>query len=152
MHLLPVRIKLDVNKLGNIKVTETGLRLWQEYVKVPSYFACSFDAQNDGFLCKSDDPLNIPVRPISNRSDEGYLNKISPSVDPVLLEHQLSIKKKLDIENSKEIAQMRFYFSVCKGLPQHGVRGGKSFWSKACFKDAKFTQKLRQHGTHDRMS
>ena len=113
---------------------------------MPSYFACSFDFKNDCFLCKGDKVPQIHLKTMGKESDEEQSESAQPSVDPILLEIERAIKEKIELEASKELSQMRYYMSVCKGFPQHGVRGGKTFWSKACFQDAKYTQKLRQHG------
>ncbi len=113
---------------------------------LPSYFGCLFDIQEDSFLCKLDDFTEGPSRNLEGmEASNHHLIVSKPSIDPELLDNERAILQRLELENCKELPEMRFYTSVCKGFPKHGVRG-KSFWSKASFKDAKFTQKLQQHG------
>lgn len=120
----------------------------QEYVKLPSYFGCLFDFPSESFLCKGDDSPKASARKTEefNKHPQNRLIPSEPTVDDEILENEKAILQKLATENSKELPDMRFYFSICKGFPKHGVRGGRSYWIKASFKDSKFSQKLQQHG------
>jgi hypothetical protein len=113
---------------------------------MPSYFVCPFDPHHDSFLCKREDDLKVaPITdPANAADDQGHV--VESTIDPELLETWKTNSKAIEDENSKDLADMRHYLTVCKGFPQHGVRGGIKSWKKSCFKDAKYTQKLRQHG------
>jgi hypothetical protein len=113
---------------------------------MPSYFICAFDPHYDSFLCKSEDDLKVtPLIDPTNAADN-QSHVIESIVDTELMETWKTNSKSIEEENSKDLAEMRHFISVCKGFPQHGIRGGIKSWKKSCFKDSKYTQKLRQHG------
>jgi hypothetical protein len=117
---------------------------------MPSYFVCAFDPHCDSFLCKSEDELKVdPIIDPSDATDD-QRHVVESIVDPILLETWKANRKSIEEENSKDLADMRHYISVCRGFPQHGIRGGIKSWKKSCFRDAKYTQKLRQHGKYSR--
>ena len=113
---------------------------------MPSYFVCAFDPYYDSFLCKSEESLKVApiIDPADAADDRGHLAE--SSIDPELIETWKANSKSIEEENCKDLTDMRHYLTVCKGFPQHGVRGGIKSWKKSCFKHAKYTQKLRQHG------